>query len=271
MGLQAAKDFREESKALYAVLGPLDPAEFDRATQFKGWSVNAVLQHLHFWNLMAGYQLTDEARLIDTLQQIFSGGGNMRAFEAEALGGLQGPKLLEAWNDGVNGTADTFSGADPKQRLKWAGPDMSARSSITARLMETWAHGQEVYDLLGVTRQNTDRIHNIVVLGVNTYGWTFKNRKLPVPKPMPYLVLTAPSGAIWTFGEAGMDERITGPAEAFCQVVTQTRNIADTTLEVTGPTATAWMSMAQCFAGAPATPPRPGTRGLETRPVSSTI
>ena len=76
--------------------------------------------------------------------------------------------------------------ADPKARLKWPGPDMSARSSITARLMETWAHGQEVYDHLGVVRQNADRIQNIVVLGVNTFGWTYATRKQTPPGPMPH-------------------------------------------------------------------------------------
>jgi len=35
-------------------------------------------------------------------------------------------------------------------RVKWIGVDMSARSCLTARLMETWAHGQEIYDILGV-------------------------------------------------------------------------------------------------------------------------
>ena len=42
--------------------------------------------------------------------------------------------------------------------------------------------------------------------------------------------------------------------------MTQTRNIADTKLKVTGPVATDWMSKAQCFAGPPNPPPLPGTR-----------
>ena len=137
---------------------------------------------------------------------------------------------------------------------------MSARSSITARLMETWAHGQEVYDHLGVVRRNADRIQNIVVLGVNTFGWTYATRGAQPPGPMPHLVLTAPSGAVWTYGDPSTAERIEGPAEAFCQVVTQTRNIADTGLKVTGAVATDWMSKAQCFAGPPETPPAPGVR-----------
>ena len=145
-------------------------------------------------------------------------------------------------------------------RVKWAGPDMSVRSSLTARLMETWAHGQEIYDLLGVERQDKDRIQGVAVLGVNTFGWTFVNRGLDVPEDVPYVRLTAPSGAVWEWNEPNENNRVQGSATEFCQVVAQTRNIADTQLDVVGETATRWMAMAQCFAGAPEDPPAPGTR-----------
>jgi uncharacterized protein (TIGR03084 family) len=141
---------------------------------------------------------------------------------------------------------------------------MSARSSITARLMETWAHGQEVYDAFGVVRENQDRIRSICVLGMNTFGWTFMNRKEAVPERVPYVRLTAPSGTVWEWNDPATDERIEGPAEDFCQVVTQVRNIADVSLDVTGPVATRWMSIAQCFAGPPNDPPAPGTRFTAT-------
>ncbi|MFN7165064.1 MAG: maleylpyruvate isomerase family mycothiol-dependent enzyme, partial [Hyphomonas sp.] len=157
-------------------------------------------------------------------------------------------------------TADLFAVADPKARLKWAGPDMSARSSITARLMETWAHGQEIYDHAGKVRKNENRVRNIVTLSVNTYDWTYITRGEKSPGRMPFLVLTAPSGEVWTHGEPSESERIEGLAEEFCQVVTQTRNILDTNLKVTGRIATDWMSKAQCFAGGPSPPPAAGTR-----------
>jgi uncharacterized protein (TIGR03084 family) len=137
---------------------------------------------------------------------------------------------------------------------------MSVRSSITARLMETWAHGQAIYDALGVERRDKDRIRNIAVLGVNTFGWTFRNRKLDVPAEVPYVKLTAPSGEVWEWNDPGASSRIEGPATAFCQVVTQTRNVADTSLRVEGNTAIKWMSIAQCFAGSPEQSPLPGTR-----------
>lgn len=260
--MQQAEDFRAESEALFALLDGADPEAFDEPTQFKDWTINAVLQHLHFWNIMAGLQITDEALLVERLGQIMSQSGGMRAFERAHFQGLSERALLDDWIAGAHQTADVFSQADPKARLKWAGPEMSARSSITARLMETWAHGQEVYDHLGVARENKDRIQNIVVLGVNTFGWTYKTRKEDPPGELPFLKLMAPSGDVWTYGEENDAERIEGLAEEFCQVVTQTRNIADTSLLVTGRIASDWMSKAQCFAGPPETPPAPGTRTM---------
>ena len=262
--MQQAEDFRAESKALYALLTQADEARFDEPTQFKDWTIDTVLRHLYLWNINAGLQISDEAKLMENITGVFKHAGGMKGFEADYFSGLSGKALLEAWHEDMNATADIYADADPKARLKWAGPDMSARSSITARLMETWAHGQEVYDHLGVVRRNEDRIQNIVVLGVNTFGWTYKCREETPPGDMPFLELEAPSGAVWTYGEPNETERIEGKAEEFCQVVTQCRNIADTSLIVTGAVANDWMSKAQCFAGGPETPPKPGTRAIKT-------
>jgi uncharacterized protein (TIGR03084 family) len=156
--------------------------------------------------------------------------------------------------------ADRFAVADPKRRVKWFGPDMSVLSSISARLMETWAHGQAVYDLCGQTRIDNDRIKNIAIIGINTFGWTFANRGIEPPGVRPSVRLIAPSGVSWDWLQQASDDLIEGTATEFCQVVAQTRNIADTSLKVAGPTATAWMAIAQCFAGPPENPPPPGTR-----------
>ncbi|MEL7136684.1 MAG: TIGR03084 family metal-binding protein [Pseudomonadota bacterium] len=262
--MQQAEDFRAESKALFVLLDQADATRFGEPTLFKDWTINAVLQHLHFWNEMAGLQLTNEAELTRRLGDVMRHENGMRGFERAHFNEMRGRELLESWHEDVDRTADLYADADPKARLKWAGPDMSARSSITARLMETWAHGQEVYDHLGVERENADRIQNTVVLGVNTFGWTYKTRNETPPGPMPYLELKAPSGTVWTYGDESETDRITGPADEFCQVVTQTRNVADTELSVIGATAQDWMSKAQCFAGPPETPPAPGARFRKT-------
>ncbi|MEM6817996.1 MAG: TIGR03084 family metal-binding protein [Pseudomonadota bacterium] len=258
--MQEAIDFLEESRALHALIAEVGRERLHEATQFKGWTLRDVLQHLHVWNEMACLQIEDESLLMTRLGQLMSNGGDLRRFERELRKDSQADALLSDWRAGFERTAERFAKVDPKARLQWAGPAMSARSSITARLMETWAHGQEIYDHLGVERQNTDRIRGIVVLGVNTFAWTYKARGAEPPGQLPRVELVSPTGDHWVFGEASKTNKISGAAEAFCQVVTQTRNIADTDLVVSGSVANDWMSKAQCFAGPPSVPPAPGTR-----------
>jgi uncharacterized protein (TIGR03084 family) len=163
---------------------------------------------------------------------------------------------MHKWHDFYLEMARRFVVAEPRKRVPWAGPTMSVRSSITARLMETWAYGQAVYDLLGEIRNEADRIRNIAVLGINTFSRTFTNRGMAVTPDAPYV----PSGPVWEWGQAAQASSVEGSAVEFCQVVTQVRNIADTNLKVVGSSAAAWMSIAQCFAGPPEDPPAPGTR-----------
>jgi uncharacterized protein (TIGR03084 family) len=256
-------DFLDESEALHALCAPLADADFERVTQFKDYTIGDVIGHLHHWNVAADLSLRDPPAFQAFFAEIARGIGQGRplvAIAREWLADLRGRALLEAWRSFYRELAEHFAKADPRARVKWAGPDMSVRSSITARLMETWAHGQEVYDALGVERVNADRIKNIAQLGVNTFGWTFVNRRLEVPKDVPSVRLTAPSGALWEWNAPGGANRVEGDAVEFCQVVTQVRNVADTKLRVVGDTAARWMAIAQCFAGAAADPPPPGTR-----------
>ncbi|MEC7302466.1 MAG: TIGR03084 family metal-binding protein [Pseudomonadota bacterium] len=265
--LEQAAAFREESEVLYELLATLSEDDFSRPTLFKYWTANDILGHLHWGNMQADNSLNDEARFLERFTAMKelreSGAGmSMPAATKVMMDGLAGKALLEAWREFYGPMSDRFAAADPKKRVKWVGPDMSVRSSITARLMETWSHGQAAFDLFRVERQETDRIKNVAVLGVNTFGWTFINRGEEVPASKPYIRLTAPSGAIWEWNDPSDDERIEGSGLEFCQVVTQTRSIGDTSLSVTGPVATKWMAVAQCFAGPVNPPPTPGTRHM---------
>jgi uncharacterized protein (TIGR03084 family) len=218
---------------------------------------------LHWGNYAADLASHDTIAFAELAQDIAAAGrpgGSPIRTDRAGLKGLRGRHLLDHWREFYPEMAGRFAVADPKQRAPWFGPDMSVLSSITARLMETWAHAQALYDLLGRERVDTDRIRNIAILGVNTFGWTFTNRALPVPSNRPYVRLTAPSGVIWERGEPDPLNMIEGSATEFCQVVAQTRNIADTKLRTIGETATRWMLLAQCFAGPAHDPPPPGTR-----------
>jgi len=259
--MQTAVDFADESEALYQVIDAranTDGAQaFEVQTDFNQWSINDVLQHLHYFNVMADLSLINPEKFQSDYAQfnkLRESGKGMVGATDEMMDGLRGAPLLAKWREYYKDMAARWQSVDPKTRVKWVGPDMSVR------LMETWAHGQEVYDIFGLERKNHDRIKNVAVIGVNTFGWTHKNRNESIPEVMPYVELIAPSGESWTWGEPSEQEKISGPAEDFCMVVTQTRNIADTRLSVTGPVATHWMKYAQCFAGAPKDPPAAGTR-----------
>lgn len=261
--LHQALDFRAESDTFFDLLDSLEAHGWDRKTQFKDWTINDVLAHIHLGNYLADLSLQDSRAFLDfiqTFRQISKKNPRRLYATHEWLDGLHNRALLQRWREFYIEMWDRFARADPKMRVKWVGPDMSVRSSISARLMETWAHAQAVYDVLGRERSATDRLKNVAVIGVNTFGWTFRNRGLPVPADPPYVRLSAPSGEMWEWNPVQDHNTIQGRAVEFCQVVTQVRNIADTSLEVRGDTATSWMSIAQCFAGPPSMPPAPGTR-----------
>lgn len=293
MSFQEPLDFRDESMALFELVASHGDGVFEIVTQFRGWTVDDVLTHLHFWNVAADLALRDEEafrRLYARTAEALARKQPLPPLERGYFDGLCGRALLEAWRRQVLEMTDRFAGADPKQRVSWAGPPMSVRSSISARLMESWAHGQAVYDVLGVERVDRDRIRSIAVLGVNTFAWSFANRKLEVPAVPPRVTLTAPSGATWSWNEStamraparssmkqeslgdqpartarirqdcDTESSIEGTATGFCQVVAQVRNVADVDLRIVGETATRWMEIAQCFAGPPRTPPPPGKR-----------
>ncbi len=264
--VELAGDLRAEGDDLNGALMTLAEEDWRRPTPFKDWTVEAVMQHLLVGDWMNGLALTDPDKFSLTLERrnaARAAGEKVTGLEFMEIDPDSGAQLRAHWHAGQQALCDLFAVREPKARMKWVGPDMSVRSGATARLMETWAHGQDIYDLLRQPREATDRIRNIATLGVNTYGWTFQNRGEAPPGPAPHVRLTAPSGATWTWNEPSETNVVAGAALEFCQVVTQGRNIADVDLSVVGEVAEKWMSIAQCFAGAPEQPPKPGHRAWQ--------
>jgi uncharacterized protein (TIGR03084 family) len=135
---------------------------------------------------------------------------------------------------------------------------MSAASSITARIMETWAHGQDVADALGAERAPSDRLRHVAFIGARALPNSYQARGLPVPETTVRVELEAPSGGVWAFGPEGAPDSVRGPALDFCLAVTQRRHLDDLDLELQGAVATEWMSIAQAFAGPPGPGRQPG-------------
>ena len=264
--LQQITDLEAEAAELDAMLGSRPDADFERTTAFKAWTINDVLRHLHAGDSMAALSVTDPAAFQDFLADVRAkraGGLTPRDDARQRFGHLAGSALLAAWREKLAALCALLAARDPDARLKWAGPDMGLRMFTTARQMEVWAHGQEIYDVLGRDRPASDRLRNIAQIGVRTFGWTFANRGLPAPGEAPHVRLDAPSGGHWEWNPPSESNVVAGSALEFAQVVTQVRNIADTRLVVVGEeSAKAWMAIAQCFAGQPETPPPPGTRRM---------
>lgn len=258
--LTQVADLRAEGDELYELLGTLSEQDWSQKTTFKDWTIYDVIAHLHFSDHMGVTTLASGDDFKALMRDIQASGLPMVAYTRRWLGDIDGPQLKERWRALFLDLCERLGAADPDLRLTWAGPGMRPRMFATARQMETWAHGWEIYDKLGVPRLHSDRLFNIATIGVRTFGWSFAIRKLEVPAATPYLRLTAPSGAIWEWNDPSSENRIQGDAAAFCQVVTQVRNVADTDLSVSGETAEQWMAIAQCFAGPPEDPPAPGSR-----------
>ena len=255
-------DLREEGDELHALLSDMDTGFWTQESTFKRWTIWDVVAHLHFSDHMALTSLQGAEGFKALWQEITNSTLTNYTTEWLKIDGqtLTGPDLLDRWRKLFLTLCDALEAADPTERFAWAGPGMKARMFATARQMETWAHGWEIYDLMQVYRRHSDRLKNIAEIGVRTYGWTFTNRGLEVPEDTPYIRLIAPSGQTWDWNDASSEHRVEGDAVEFCQVVTQVRNIADTNLNVVGDNAHAWMRIAQCFAGPPEDPPAPGSR-----------
>ncbi len=263
MTLAICEDLREETRELHAFLETLDARDWETPTLFMDWTPWDIVAHLHYFDevsmaSLAGPEAFAEAR--DRVIAAAKSGSTGQEQTRKALGDYDVPALLARWKSTNDDMVEQLGQSDPKRRLPWFGPDMGVQMFTTARFMETWAHGQAIYDMKGVERAATDRIKNIVAIGIRTFGWTFVNRSLEVPGPPPFVRLTAPSGEIWEYNDPSEAERIEGTALDFCWTVTQVRNVADTKLCVTGAIATRWMEIAQCFAGGPVDPPKPGHR-----------
>ena len=79
---------------------------------------------------------------------------------------------------------------------------MAARSFITARLMETWAHGQDVVDALGVARIPTARLRHVAHIGVRARPFSYAIHNMTMPADDVAVRLTGPNGEEWSWNEA---------------------------------------------------------------------
>lgn len=250
-------DLVAETRSVDTLLAPLAPEQWELPTPAAGWAIRDQVSHLAYFDETVALAVVDEDAFRASAAEATARGTDFADEIAKDFRAMPAGELLDWFRKARRAMVATFRAADPGRKVPWYGPSMSLASSITARLMETWAHGQDIADALGVTRAPTVRLRHIAHLGVRTFPFSFTVRGLPVPDRPVRVELAAPDGGTWTWGEHA-ENAVTGDALDFCLVVTQRRNVADTGLWVTGPVATEWMAVAQAFAGPPG-PGRPAT------------
>ncbi len=246
-------DLTAEGAWLDAVVAGLGDAGWRRPTPAPGWTIAHQVAHLTWSDDQAHCAATDPEAFAARLAGILAGTVTVDGAAAEGAT-LPPPTLLRHWRAGRDRLAAVLAEIPAGTRLPWFGPPMSAASMATARLMETWAHGQDVADGLGVPHPATNRLRHIAYLAVRTRDFAFTVHGLTPPRDAFAIRLTAPDGTIWSWGPADAAQRVEGTAVDLCLLATQRRHRSDTGLVAAGPDADRWLSIAQAFAG----PPGPG-------------
>jgi uncharacterized protein (TIGR03084 family) len=251
-------DLRAEGDEIDALVRDLPPDGWSRPTPADGWTVGHQIAHLAWTDERALLAATAPDEFTAEFTQ-FAGLANVVDSEAARL--AKRPDLLSWWRESREKLAVALLGLPPGAKLPWYGPPMSAASMATARLMETWAHGQDVADALGVRRTPTARLRHVAHIGVRTRDFAYLNRGMTPPAEPFRVELHGPDGELWTWGPEDAAQRVTGPALDFCLLVTQRVHQADTAVVAVGEDATAWLTVAQAFAGPAGKGREIGSRG----------
>ena len=245
------RDCLAEHDALAAILVDIPPDDWERPTPAAGWTIRDQISHLAYFDGAARLSMVDPDAFRAARAQAMA---DIEKFVEAAMSygrDLPGSELLDRFAEERRSLVEAARAMPDGVRIPWYGPDMSVASSITARIMETWAHGQDVADALGVTRPPTGRLRHVCDIGIRARPFSYRNRGLEPPDSPLRVELVAPDGSLWDWGPADAPDRVTGPALDFALVVTQRRLAADTALEVSGDDARAWIAVAQAFAGVP--------------------
>ena len=244
-------DLAAESDDLDRTVSGLSEADLDRPTPAPGWTIAHQIAHLTWTDVIAHTAVTDPDAFLAQLATVSRTGRFENYVDRAAESYLAAPPdLLARWRTARADLATALL-ETTTSRVVWFGTTMSPASMATARLMETWAHGQDVADALGVERAFTSRLRHVAHLGYRTLGHGFAAHGRPVPAAAVRVELSTPDGDVWTFGPEDAAERLDGPALDFCLLVTQRRHPEDLALKTSGAVATEWLDVAQAFAGPP--------------------
>jgi uncharacterized protein (TIGR03084 family) len=249
-------DLRDELEALDAIVSPLNEAAWNTLTPAAGWLVRDQIIHLGGTDRTAAVAAAEPERFQTEFLQV-DRSERLQHILAETAS-LDGAGVLMWWRSGYRSLLDLFLQLDVRARIPWFGPPMSAISFATARLMETWAHGQDVVDALAIDRPATERLRHVAHIGVLARPFSYHVNQMTMPGETIRVELVNPAGTLWHWGDTDAANRVYGDALDFCLAVTQRRHLADTELRIAGAAAAVWMAFAQTFAGPAGSGRQPG-------------
>ncbi|MFZ5848860.1 MAG: TIGR03084 family metal-binding protein [Actinomycetota bacterium] len=238
-----------ETRELLDMVTGLSAAQAAVATPAPGWSVHDQIGHLWVFDRVARIALTTPALFGMVRQAAEQDPAWVEGLQEDARA-LSWRRLLTAFSAEREAMViELRTAAAAGGRIEWFGPDMGPASFISARTMETWAHGQDCADALGLDHRPTAGLKQVCDLGFRTVGYSFINRGLPAPRAGFRVALEAPDGEQWTWGEQSAANVVSGPALGFALLVTRRRSVGDSKVVATGPDAVPWLRIAQCYAG----------------------
>ncbi|MFF0740832.1 TIGR03084 family metal-binding protein [Streptomyces sp. NPDC004111] len=244
-------DLRDESSEVDALVGELTDAQWRLATPAPRWTVAHQIAHLAWTDAVALLSATDPETFREEVGKAERDPYGFVDAGAEEGAALPPRELLAGWRDGRERLGQALRTAPAGTRFPWYGPPMSVASMATARLMETWAHGQDIADALGVRRVPTARLRQVARIGVRARDYAYLVRGIPAPAEEFRVELAGPGGELWAYGPADAAQRVEGPALDFCLLVTQRAHRDDLALHAEGTDADRWLDIAQAFAGPP--------------------
>jgi uncharacterized protein (TIGR03084 family) len=251
-------DLTAECAELDGLVAPLSDADWALETPSPGWTIATQIAHLAWTDDVAILAATDPDEFAAQLQAAIAQFDTYVDRAAAERASQPPAELFAGWRAGRIRLADALAATPAGAKLPWFGPPMSPMSMATARLMETWAHGQDVADTLGAHRPVTDRIRQVAHIGVRARNYAFLIRDEQVPAEEFRVELVGPSGDVWTWGPEDALQRVSGPALDFCLLVTQRRHRDDLALVAEGSDADHWLDIAQAFAGPSGEGRKPG-------------
>jgi uncharacterized protein (TIGR03084 family) len=251
-------DLTAEGAEVDALVAGLHESGWDTPTPAPGWAVRHQIGHLAFIFRLAGLSAAQPEAFVQLTSSL--SGGLEAAVNAALEEYIHDPAevLLTRWRAERDAGIKALAAVPGDQLVPWLVNPLPPYVLACAGMMELFGHGQDVADALGVRRERTDRIKHLVGFAVRVRDFGYEARNLTPPAEEFRFELTAPSGALWTFGPADATQRITGSAEDFCLLVTRRRHRYDLDVRAKGTLADQWLDIAQAYRGPAGEGRRPG-------------